>query len=199
MQPSIKQAKRLLAEAAERNPGPWVQHSIYTGRAAEAIARACDGLDPETALVMGTLHDIGRGEGVTDLRHVLDGYRAMTDAGFDAVARICLTHSFPVQDIGCYAGSHDCPVEDVAFLHDQLTSVEYDQYDLLIQLCDTLCLPTGFCLLEKRMIDVALRYGANEFTIEKWRKSFELKARFEDSIGHSIYDLLPGTIANTFA
>lgn len=32
----------------------------------------------------------------------------------------------------------------------------YDDYDRLVQLCDSLALPSGFCLLEKRFVDVAL-------------------------------------------
>lgn len=36
----------------------------------------------------------------------------------------------------------------------------YDDYDRPVQLCDALEFPTGFCLLEKRFADAALRYAA---------------------------------------
>ena len=38
----------------------------------------------------------------------------------------------------------------------------YDDYDRLVQLCDALALPSGFCLLEKRFVDGSspLRHAA---------------------------------------
>ncbi len=67
----------------------------------------------------------------------------------------------------------------------------YDDYDFLIQLCDSLALPEGFCLLEKRFIDVALRYGTFPQSALRWKRVFEIKAYFESIIGTSIYNLLP--------
>ena len=199
MTPSIEQAKRLLADAETPNPGPWVSHSVYVGQAAQAIARAHGDVDPDVALVMGMLHDVGRGSGVSEMRHVVDGYRTMTEAGFDGVAQICMTHPFPLPDVNCYAGTMDCPDEDVAFVQAYLTKTPYTEYDRLIQLCDALCLSTGFCLLEKRLIDVAMRQGTNSLTVAKWGKWFEIKADMEAKVGESIYDLLPGVVENTFA
>ena len=37
--------------------------------------------------------------------------------------------------------------------------------DRLVQLCDALCLPAGFCLMEKRPVDVAVRYGVHPHTV----------------------------------
>ena len=74
----------------------------------------------------------------------------------------------------------------------------YDDYDRLVQLCDALALPTGFCLLEKRFVDVAIRYGTHAATIDRWKKVLEIKLMFEKKTGCSIYDLLPGVIENTF-
>ena len=74
----------------------------------------------------------------------------------------------------------------------------YDDYDLLVQLCDGLAMPTGFCLLEKRFVDVALRYGTHPSTAPRWKRTLEIKAYFENKIGCSIYDLLPGVVENTF-
>ncbi len=197
--PSVEQATRMLADAEGRNPGPWVSHSTYAGQAARAIAQACGDLDPDAARVMGMLHDIGRGAGRSEMRHALDGYRAMTQAGFDDVARICLTHPFGLPDVNCYSGAMDCPQDDIAFVQDYLTKTPYTEYDRLIQLCDAISLPTGFCLLEKRLVDVAMRHGTNSLTVAKWGKWFEIKADIEATIGHSIYDLLPGVVESTFS
>ncbi|HET6429736.1 MAG TPA: HD domain-containing protein [Phycisphaerae bacterium] len=196
--PTVEQAAAVLAEGARRNPGPWVSHSEHAGRAARAIAAAIDGLDPQAAQVFGMLHDIGRAAGVSRLRHVMDGYRAMTEAGWDAVGRICLTHSFPVPEMHYYAGANDCTGADAAFLAEFLAGTTYDDYDRLIQLCDALCLPNGFSLLEKRLVDVALRYGTNEHTVPKWRTWFAIKADFDARVGGNVYDLLPGIVENTF-
>ena len=74
----------------------------------------------------------------------------------------------------------------------------YDDYDRLVQLCDALAMPTGFCLLEKRFVDVTIRYGVHTATIDRWKKILEIKERFEDQIGCSIYALLPGVMENSF-
>ena len=57
-------------------------------------------------------------------------------------------------------------------------------------------------LMEKRMLDVAIRYGAeagvNPYSVRKWRKTFEIRADFERRMGCSVYGLLPGVVENTF-
>lgn len=102
--PTVAQAQQLLAEAETLNPGPWVQHSIYVAQAAEHIARHLPDLDPQTALILGYLHDIGRRFGVTDNRHILDGYLFLQEQGHPHPARIALTHSFPIQNPHAVAG-----------------------------------------------------------------------------------------------
>jgi hypothetical protein len=77
-------------------------------------------------------------------------------------------------------------------VQEYLDSIEYDDYDRLIQLCDYLADPWGFCILEKRMVDVTLRRGFNEFTLDKWRAAFKLLKYFEDKMGEKLYPLLPG-------
>ena len=57
---------------------------------------------------------------------------------------------------------------------------------------------TGFCLLEKRFVDVTIRYGVHTATIDRWKKILEIKEQFENQIGCSIYSLLPGIVENSF-
>lgn len=71
--PGRERAKELLAEAEERNPGPWGNHSRTVAHCAEKIALACGDMDSEKAYVLGLLHDIGRRFGVRHLGHVSDG------------------------------------------------------------------------------------------------------------------------------
>lgn len=196
--PSLEQAKAYLYEAEVLNPGPWVQHSIFVGEAARAIATVHPLLDPTTALILGYLHDIGRRVGVTGLRHTLDGYHFLAQEGYEDAARICLTHAFPIKDITAIEGKWDCSNEESTFVQDYLTKVEYDHWDLLIQLCDGLALPSGFCLLEKRFIDVALRYGVTAKSPSRWKAFLTIQKEFEEAIGCSVYSMLPGVIENTF-
>ena len=196
--PTRKEAEAILTEASQLNPGPWVQHSINVAKAAQAIASYHPQLSPEIAFIFGYLHDIGRREGVTIMRHTLDGYNFLLNRGFEDAARICLTHCFPVAEIYHVAGKWDCSDDEFSFVKQYISSIKFTAYDRLIQLCDALALSTGFCLIEKRLVDVALRHGVNEYTLPRWKAYFDIQQEFENKIGCSIYQVLPGVIENTF-
>lgn len=204
MFPTVEQAEAWLQDGVKRNPGLWDNHSRYVGQAARAIAERIPELDPEKAQVLGMLHDIGRRFGSTGNLHIADGYDFMMELGYPEVARICLTHSFPYQDIdSCFGSWNVDPERDGNSarkrMGELLSQITYDRYDRLIQLCDALAMGTGFCLLEKRWVDVAMRYGPNQYMIPKWRATYEIKDELEKRMGISIYDLLPGVKENTFA
>jgi hypothetical protein len=197
--PTLEEARLLLEEGNMLNPGPWIDHCLYAGQAAQLIAQSCGDLDPETALILGILHDIGRRYGAKFMKHALDGYNFAMEKGYYKVARVCLTHSFNCNDIRSSFGRWDyCTKEEYDFVKEYIAKAEYDDYDRLIQLCDALALPSGFCLMEKRMVDVAMRHGMHEYIIDKWKATFETKKYFEDKMGKSIYSVLPGVIENTF-
>jgi hypothetical protein len=196
--PSIETAEIFLAEGEMLNPDPWVRHSKHVASAAKAIAAQHPDLDAEDAYILGLLHDIGRRAGKSEMRHILDGYNFLHQQGYEDAAQICLTHSFPKKDVRVAAAKWDCSEAEFRFVVDYLAAVEYSTYDALIQLCDCLALPEGPCLLEKRFVDVALRYGTNEHTLQKWEAYFELRDRFSREIGKSIYAVLPGVVENTF-
>jgi hypothetical protein len=196
--PSLEQAETFLSEGQILNPGPWVQHSLFVGKAAEAIAQNHPKLDPQVAFILGYLHDIGRRAGMGDMRHTLEGYYFLIEKGFDYAARICLTHVFPIRDLNAVAGKWDCSKQEVDFLTEFLSCTEFDEYDRLIQLCDAIAIPSGFCLIEKRLIDVAFRHGVNDFSIPRWKAYMNIQKDFENIVGQSIYKLLPGVVENTF-
>lgn len=196
--PTLEQAEAFMDEAQNLNSGPWVQHSLYVGKAAEAIAKCHPKLDPQAAFILGYLHDIGRRAGVTDMRHTLDGYNFLMEKGFDYAARICLTHVFPVKILDSVAGKWDCSKQELDFLNEYLLKIKFNEYDKLIQLCDAIALPTGFCLIEKRLVDVALRHGINDFSILRWKAFIGIQKDFERIISQSIYKVLPGVVENTF-
>lgn len=114
---SSAHAQTYLRQAVQSNPGPWEQHSLSVADNAKRIAQKA-GLNPENAYVMGLLHDIGRSAGVSGIRHIFDGYNLMTSLGEPEIARICLTHSFPVKNIRTYAGKIDCTQVQLTFLQD---------------------------------------------------------------------------------
>ncbi len=197
--PNREQAEAYLAAAAWRNPGPWEAHSRYVALGAERIAAHHPGLDPERAYILGLLHDIGRQEGVHGMRHVYDGYRFLAAEGYPGAARICLTHSYPVEGLVASADNHwDGTPEDFGFVRRYLANIHYTDSDRLIQLCDALALPSGFCLMEKRLMDVVMRYGFDEHTLARWRGFFAVKEQIESAIGGPVYEVLPGVIENTF-
>ena len=190
MCPNIDNAITELELAGQLNPGPWTNHSYNVANAAKIIAEN-SGMDSEKAFVCGLLHDIGRRTGIAAVRHIIDGYDYAVSKGWDEVARVCLTHSFPVKDIEADIGKKDISQEQYAFIKAYLNGLEYDDYDKLIILCDALADANGFCILEKRFIDTTRRYGIYPFSIDRWNKTYEYKEHFEKIIGKSLYSLLP--------
>lgn len=197
MRLTLATAETCLQQAHAANPGPWADHSRYVALACRNIAARCPHLDAETACIYGLLHDIGRHAGVTSERHLLDGYRYCAGRGWEKAAQICISHAFMVKDISSSIGVFDMPAEDKAFMADFVKNAVYDDYDRLVQLCDALALPTGFCLLEKRFVDVALRYGVHPSTVARWQAVLDIKRHFETIIGCSVYELLPGVAENS--
>jgi hypothetical protein len=195
---NVGEAEAILEEAEKLNPGVWIQHSRNVAVAAKLIASKNSKLDEEKAYILGLLHDIGRRKYLKGMEHVLEGYNFLMEKGYDEVARICMTHTFPSKDVYAIYGEWNCSEEDVKTVEEYINSVEYDEYDLLIQLCDSLVLPEGFTLIEKRFVGTALKSGINSLILCKWRVVLEIKKYFENKMGCSIYGLLPNVIENTF-
>jgi len=193
-----KMAEAELAKAAESNPGLWAEHSRYVAMACKNIASRCDDMSADTAYILGLLHDIGRYAGVSSEKHLIDGYRYCMERGWKKAAQICISHAFMIPDIDTSIGVFDVAEADYQFMKEFIKNADYDNYDRLVQLCDALSLPTGFCILEKRFVDVTIRYGMHPATVDRWLKILEIKSLFEKKTGCSIYDLLPGVIENSF-
>ena len=185
MLPTREKAEELLLDAERCNPGPWGNHSRVAAHCAEKIAMECDDLDSDKAYILGLLHDIGRKFGVRHLGHVSDGYTYMMSLGYDEVARVCLTHSFNTESLDEYIGKFDTTNEELKIIQDALEEVVMDEYDKLIQLCDSLAGAECVLDIEERMEDVKRRYGS--FPQNKWDCNLALKKSFEDKIGKDIY------------
>lgn len=188
MLPTREEAETLLKEAEACNPGPWGNHSRVAAHCAEKIAMECPGLSPDKAYILGLLHDIGRKFGVRHLGHVSDGYTYMMSLGYDEVARVCLTHSFHSQTTDEYIGRFDTTEEELELIQKELSRVTFDEYDLLIQLCDSLAGAEGVLDIEERMGDVRRRYGS--YPQKKWDANLALKKYFEEKAGKDIYTVV---------
>ena len=198
MFPNRKMAEKELEIAGQLNHGPWTEHSMNVGLAAQRVAEKCSNLDPDKAYVLGLLHDIGRRYGISARRHSIDGYKFMMEKGWDEVARICLTHSFPVLDFEKEIGKNDMSGEESKFVRKYLNEITYDDYDRLLIVCDSLADAEGFCMLEKRFVNTTRRYGTFPFTVERWNATFEMKEYFEQQMNCSIYEILPNVKETTF-
>ena len=188
MYPTRQEAERLLIETGKCNPGPWEDHSRVTALCAEKIARACRDMDVQKAYVLGLLHDIGRKFGVKHLGHVYDGWKYMLECGYDEAARICLSHSFNEGKLEDYIGNFDISKQQIEEIRQALCGIEFDEYDKLIQLCDSIASADGVVDMEERMNDVKKRYG--HYPQSKWDKNMELKRYFEQKSGSDIYEIV---------
>jgi hypothetical protein len=198
MRLDIKEAEEILKEAEKLNPGPWIEHSKNVAWAARLIADKNTNLSSEKAYILGLLHDIGRRKHISGMEHVLYGYNFMKEKGYEEAARICMTHTFPYKDVHAIYGNWDYKKEEAETVEKYIKEIEYDDYDLLIQLCDSLSVPDGFTLIEKRFVKTALKSGINSLILYKWRTVIDIKKYFEREIGCSVYKLLPNVIENTF-
>lgn len=187
MIPTREKAEELLRDGEACNPGAWADHSRAVAMCAEKIAAACGDMDTEKAYVLGLLHDIGRKFGIKHMGHIYDGYHYMTELGYDEAARICLSHSFSIQKLEDYIGKWDAPQEEQQELRALLAEMVYDDYDRLIQVCDSLA---GITVvdMEERMADVKRRYGS--YPQDKWDRNLEMKGYFEEKMGQDIYTVV---------
>ena len=185
MLPTREEAFELVRDGLSCNPGPWGRHCLTAAHCAEKIASACGDMDSEKAYILGLLHDIGRKFGTRHLGHVSDGYTYMKSLGYDEVAKICLTHSFNSHTVDEYIGKFDVSEEELTLIKTRLAETVYDEYDLLIQLCDSLAGADGVLDIEERMNDVKRRYGA--YPQEKWDSNIGLMQHFEKKMNQNIY------------
>lgn len=186
---SAQVALEELNIAGRMNPGPWVKHSENVGIAARNIAEKIPDMDPDKAYVVGLLHDIGRRVGIVDIpTHVYEGYKYCMARGWDEAARVCMTHSYRLMK---EEFDYEPSTEQEKAIKEYILNTEADDYDKLIQICDSLATDYGFVILEKRFVDVTRRYGIMEDYIKGWDVSFKIKEDFEERMGCSIYDVLP--------
>lgn len=198
-----KQAEELFENIiAERNAGEFPftgdmedtfrRHCATVARIAETIAAACPDLNTDKAYISGLLHDAGRVEDEqrSDTFHGIVGYHYLMGKGLPEAARISLTHCFYFKDfdISTYPQNREQLREAKEFMK----NIEYDDYDLLLQLADILNDMGKTCTIEYRFNSVGKRYKiAPEKIAPMIKKLNEIKTYFDGKCGCDIYDL-PG-------
>jgi putative nucleotidyltransferase with HDIG domain len=185
--PQRRKALEILSEAEKLNPGPWVEHSKNVALCAEAIANECEGLDGEKAYILGLLHDIGRRAGKGQLMHVYYGWKYMLELGYTDVAQVCLSHSYNTHDMKDDMAVCDISTEQYNDLVNALNECVYDEYDLLIQLCDSIAMAEGVVDICERMSDIKKRYGS--YPQAKWDRNLELLEYFSKKVNGNLYEI----------
>lgn len=167
------------------NDDKWLPHSLVVGECAARLAAHLPGLDPDFAEALGCLHDIGRGIGPFP-EHIQNGYHYLKDLGYtDAVANVCLTHSFIDHECEMISGYRP----DDPFLQNYITTHENTPYDDLIALCDLYCQDVLLPLAD-RLVDVIIRYGSSERTAHRLEAIYHLKSALEAQLGCSVEEIL---------
>ena len=84
-----------------------------------------------------------------------------------------------------YIGKFDVSDEELRLIKTELDKAVYDEYDRLIQLCDSLAGADGVLDVEDRMNDVKKRYGF--YPQAKWDTNIRLMQHFEKKMNQNIY------------
>ena len=102
----IDEAERIFNIQIKNRTEKWISHSRNVANAAKKIGEKI-GMDGEKAYAYGLLHDIGRSLTDGQFQHIIKGYELMMTYGYEDIARICLTHSFAIQDVYSFVGKMD--------------------------------------------------------------------------------------------
>lgn len=184
-----EEANEIFNQRRSISNGKWCIHSLYAAKAAYAIAQKLN-LDCQKAYTMGLLHDIGRSLTDGQFRHITMGYDYMMELGYAEIARICLTHSFPLRDIYTYVGKMDVSKKEQEKYQVLLKQYRYNIYDRLIQLCDSISTDKGYVLPEQKFVANAFKYGMKSDTLDRWKKVLDIYKSFEEKIGMDIHQFL---------
>ena len=164
----------------------WITHSICVANTASIIAKELN-LDVDYAKTLGYIHDYGKAIGDFS-KHDINGFNYLKDLGYDEeYYSICLTHGYLNNDVMCTAGGIP---EDIPFRTEYIKTHEYSIYEKLICLCDLMCTQEVIGI-DKRLIDIIIRYGAYSNTQYQVMETYKLKEYFDNLLGYNLYKLFP--------
>ncbi len=167
----------------------WITHSICVGNTASIIAKELN-LDVDYAKTLGYIHDYGKAVGGFS-KHDINGFNYLKTLGYDEeYYSICLTHGYLNNDVMCTAGGIP---EDIPFRTEYIKTHEYSIYEKLICLCDLMCTQEVIGI-DKRLIDIIIRYGAYSNTRYQVMETYKLKEYFDNLLGYNLYKLFPDIV-----
>lgn len=150
------------------NTSDWISHSLFEGKLAGHIASRM-GLNVEMATKLGILHDYGR-KFVHNTGHIIKGYEALVDEGWEQEAIACLTHSFlgggrsawnDEPEEGFYMLENGCPYKRQNAMNDDikqfLDKYKFTKYDLILNISDLMATSYGIVAPAERIADIATR------------------------------------------
>ena len=186
---------------AERNKTPYPfrddmedtfrRHCHGVAIIAETIASKTPYLNADLAYVMGLLHDCGRivDEYATGDYHGVVGYHLLCQKRWPQLAKISVTHNFVDKDFDIELMPH--PRKDMIFCKNYLTTVEYDDYDRLLQLADAVNNLGNNCTVEQRYRSIAVRYNVAYDKLLSVIASYnKIKHHFDELCRKDVYDLI---------
>ena len=206
-----EKADELFSWALEqpRASVDWQNHSKTVAKVCEKVAEKA-GMDKDLAYAKGLLHDIYKsierdnelfveidGEKIPAMTHPFRGYELLMEKDFPEAARTSLTHTFyNVEEFLNGGFDERLTPYDIKLLRDWLSENEYDDYDKLVQLADSMAGWMGVMTIDDRFCDILLRHPvANPQGALK--KLYEIKDYFDDKINGIIYELFKDEIIET--
>lgn len=180
----------VLSYASDKIKIDYIYHTTIVAKTASIIAEK-SGLDKEKAYALGLLHDYGKIKNEKlGMPHFLEGYYQMMSLGFPDIAKICLTHSFPIKDFSF----KDYTSYNKNFLSqtkELLSKIEFDYYDRLIQFCDIISEGKDLVKYEARLECIRNRYNLTDEQTKNLKVGAEQnKACFDKLCGCDVYTLL---------
>lgn len=187
MKLTSKKALEMLNDAKKKTiTDLWITHSICVANTASVIAKELN-LDVDYAKTLGYIHDYGKAIGDFS-KHDMNGFNYLKDLGYDEeYYSICLTHGYLNNDVMCAAGGIP---RDIPFRTEYIKNHKCSIYEKLICLCDLMCAQEVIGI-DKRLIDIIIRYGAYSNTQYHVKEVYKLKKYFDDLLGYNLYNLFP--------
>lgn len=187
----IKLRNSSLFPFTEEQEKTFRVHCLVVADFAEKVAANIFGMDAEKAYVLGLLHDCGRikDEKAENVFHGLVGYKYMMQKNQPEIARISLTHSFYEKDFNLETYPQN--KESLLFCKDLLKNIEYNDYDLLIQLSDMTNDVGRNCTIEYRFDSISKRYNVPHEKLEPIiEKMNQIKHYFDRKANNDIYKFI---------
>lgn len=167
-------------------------HTMGIAMFSRLLAMRITGLNPEKAYIMGLLHDYGKkyDESLNNHFHGLVGYLELKELGWDAPARICLTHTFPDKEFAL-ENYPSYPIEDLKRVKKILADIEYDDYDRVVQYSDMFLEGLKITTLEERIAHIKQRYHLSDADEQcLLTDAMCLKKYFDAKCGEDTYIIL---------